>query len=520
MNKFNIISLVLLCFTLSCNSVVNNQTADKSIPVTSSNPKAIEFYRKAQDNLFNQEFSESKSNFLNALRLDPNFILANLQINESNSLVRLNFIEKARNQIEKGNDYEKLYLNFIDTNDKEEKRKIANNIIQKYPNYVEGYLLLIQTFNNNQEREKGVKKLEELIKKFPNNAQIYYQYIRFKYSGNQNTIALKRDVNFYNEFLDFSDIVYNKFPNSLRILSQLGQIFRNSINFDDATRPEKALSFYQKAQEIVNETGSSQKIQLTRNIGRTYLSFGNLDDALPYFNEAIKLSNNSGQKVESYFDLILAYLYDGNYFETIKLIESFEKNLSTFGLTEEDILKAKVGIYNYKAIIYAHANQKDRALNSYQKYVQLSNDLINYYGFTGSDIEIKESIQKLIGSNISRYRSSSPDAQLWTKIWISILTGDFDLGLQLIKTHNTNFNSNLPYFLGQLNIMRGNIDKGYDILKNNSFGYFQYFKAQALIGMGKPLVAKQVLDSVRQLPAGSIFTSLVSKKAKLLHENL
>ena len=67
---------------------------------------------------------------------------------------------------------------------------------------------------------------------------------------------------------------------------------------------------------------------------------------------------------------------------------------------------------------------------------------------------------------------------------------------------------------------RGDIDKGYDILKNNSFGYFQYFKAQALIGMGKPLVAKQVLDSVRQLPAGSIFTSLVSKKAKLLHENL
>ena len=146
--------------------------------------------------------------------------------------------------------------------------------------------------------------------------------------------------------------------------------------------------------------------------------------------------------------------------------------------------------------------------------------LTDFLNFTGSDIEIKESIQKLGGNNISRYRSSSPDAQLWTKIWISILTGDFDLGLQLIETHNTNFNSNLPYFLGQLNIMRGDIDKGYDILKNNSFGYFQYFKAQALIGMGKPLVAKQVLDSVRQLPAGSIFTSLVSKKAKLLHENL
>ena len=514
-----IFSVILSSFFISCNSKPDNEIINR-IPVTASNPKAIEFYRNARNNIFNQEYVEAKNNYLAALRLDPNFIMANLQINETNAIVKSSFAEKARNQIDNGNDYEKLYLSFLDSNNKMDRRKIANEIIQKYPNSTEGFELLIETYSTGQERDQGVEILEELINKFPYSADIFFQYIRFKYTSSSNSINLKKDLKFFNEFVEFSKFVSDKFPNSLRLINQIGQGFRNSINFNDNTRFDKAISYYQKAQDIVNRTGSSQKISLNRNFGRTYLSNGMLEKALPYFTEAIKLSDNSSQKIASYFDLFLAYLYEGNYFETIKEIESFENNLSTYGLTKEEALRAKVGIYNFKTIIYSHANQKERALNSFEKYIQSSNDLISYYGFTGNDIEIDNSINKLAGSNISRFKSSRPSQQLWHKIWVSILIGDYDLGYELIEIHKSKFKSDVPYFLGQLNVMKGNINEGYDILKNNSFGYFQYFKAQALIGMGKPEIAKQVLDSVRQLSAGSIYTSLVSKKAKLLYENL
>ena len=486
--------VIVSSLLISCTSSKEKESI-KFIPVTSNNPKAIEFYRNARNNFFNQEYVEAKNNYLAALRLDPNFIMANLQINESNALVKSSFAEKARNQIDNGNDYEKLYLSFLDSNNKMDSRKIANEIIQKYPNSTEGFELLIETYSTGQERDQGIEILEELINKFPNSAEIFFQYIRFKYTGSSNSIILKKDLKLFNEFVEFSKFVSDKFPNSLRLINLIGQVFRNSINFSDNTRFDKAIFYYQKAQDIVNRT-------------------------LPYFTEAIKLSDNSSQKIASYFDLFLAYLYEGNYFETIKEIESFENNLSTYGFTEEEALRAKVGIYNFKTIIYSHANQKERALNSFEKYIQSSNDLISYYGFIGNDIEIDNSINKLAGSNISRFKSSRPSQQLWHKIWVSILIGDYDLGYELIEIHKSKFKSDVPYFLGQLNVMKGNINEGYDILKNNSFGYFQYFKAQALIGMGKPEIAKQVLDSVRQLSAGNIYTSLVSKKAKLLYENL
>jgi tetratricopeptide (TPR) repeat protein len=297
--------IITSSFLISCNSKPENETVNV-IPVTASNPKSIEFYRTARINYFNQEFVEAKSNFLTALRLDPNFILANLEINESNTLVKKSLVEKARNHIDNGNDYEKLYLSFLDSNNKMEKRKIASEIIQKYPNFTEGYELHIQTYNTGQERNQGIEILEELINKFPNSPQIFFQYIRFKYSGSENSLILKNDLKFYNEFLELSVIVLDKFPTSLRILNLLGQIFRLSINFDDDTRFDKALSYYQKAKDIVNQTGSSQKIQLSRNIGRTYLSNGKLSEALPYFIESIKLSDNSTQKITSYFDLFFS----------------------------------------------------------------------------------------------------------------------------------------------------------------------------------------------------------------------
>ena len=51
---------------------------DEPFPVTSSSEKAVEFFNKAVFHVEQGEWNEGKNNFQSALRIDPNFVMANL----------------------------------------------------------------------------------------------------------------------------------------------------------------------------------------------------------------------------------------------------------------------------------------------------------------------------------------------------------------------------------------------------------------------------------------------------------
>ena len=132
----------LLFLFFSCSDREKKQeSALQPIEIKSSNPKAIEFYRDAKIKLFNGEVIEAKQGFLTALRLDPNFFMANTDINEDNIKLKQSFTNKARNSVQKANEFEKLYFSYKTSPSRFEKRKIAQQIIEKYPNNYEGYIM-------------------------------------------------------------------------------------------------------------------------------------------------------------------------------------------------------------------------------------------------------------------------------------------------------------------------------------------------------------------------------------------
>ena len=100
------------------------------------------------------------------------------------------------------------------------------------------------------------------------------------------------------------------------------------------------------------------------------------------------------------------------------------------------------------------------------------------------------------------------------------MVGNFKSAELLQDNFEKTYGNRQIHWDGIMNILQGNSVKGYNILERNNFGYMQYFKSQALISLGEIEKAKPVLDSVRQLPEGNIFSNLVVKRAANLYKQL
>ena len=75
-------------------------------------------------------------------------------------------------------------------------------------------------------------------------------------------------------------------------------------------------------------------------------------------------------------------------------------------------------------------------------------------------------------------------------------------------------------WMGIHTVIKGDFDKGLEILSNHESFYSQYFKAQALIGLGKIGDAKVILDNLRYLPYHNFETSWTKNRAARLYQTL
>jgi tetratricopeptide (TPR) repeat protein len=68
---------ILLVFFISC-----SEEKEKSVglPISSTNTDAISFFNKAQIHDQNFEFNEAKDDYRSAIEIDPNFILAHINL--------------------------------------------------------------------------------------------------------------------------------------------------------------------------------------------------------------------------------------------------------------------------------------------------------------------------------------------------------------------------------------------------------------------------------------------------------
>ena len=100
------------------------------------------------------------------------------------------------------------------------------------------------------------------------------------------------------------------------------------------------------------------------------------------------------------------------------------------------------------------------------------------------------------------------------------MVGNYEIAESLQNKFENTFGDRLNHWDGILNVLQGNTEKGYSILRPMRFGYIQYFKSQALISLGEKEKAKSVLDSIRQLPDSNIYNNLIVKRSSDLYKTL
>ena len=91
--------IISIIFVASCGEK-NYVESSPKIPISCKNPKAIEFYNKAELKKSRGDIIGSISDYKAALRIDPSFFMAALHIPITDNYLKSNYLKVATSNIE------------------------------------------------------------------------------------------------------------------------------------------------------------------------------------------------------------------------------------------------------------------------------------------------------------------------------------------------------------------------------------------------------------------------------------
>jgi hypothetical protein len=109
MKKLILITLISTISFISC-SENSEEIFDTPYKLSIKNEKAYELYKSAKLKSQRGDYVGSKLDFEASLRVVPNFIMACLDINETNIVKKNNYTERAFENYENATDTEKIFI--------------------------------------------------------------------------------------------------------------------------------------------------------------------------------------------------------------------------------------------------------------------------------------------------------------------------------------------------------------------------------------------------------------------------
>jgi tetratricopeptide (TPR) repeat protein len=190
----------------------------------------------------------------------------------------------------------------------------------------------------------------------------------FSYQDKEDLLRRKR----INEYL--LEKVRDK-EEKAKILGELGVIFYHSGELD------KALEYYEEALKLEGELERKEGItKAYGNIGNVYIIRGELDKALEYYGKALKLNEELGRKkglAADLGDIGIVYQIKG---ELDKALEYYEKALKLDEeLGRKEGLAADLGNIGN---VYQIRGELDKALEYYEEALKLDGELERKEGIT------------------------------------------------------------------------------------------------------------------------------------------
>ena len=481
---FKRLFLTVSLFVAGCSSVT-----DEPLPVTTTSDKALEFFNKAVYHVEQGEWSEAQTNYQSALRIDPNFVMANLWGWSSDPIQNRKYNETAIANKDKVSDAERLRVEMMMAGrqgDQSRRLELAEELVQKYPNSSEAYEVLGDMYREQYKLDDAIENYNKALKINPDNFRVHGQIAQLHVVTGQNILLPKERQNKATAIKHAEEMIRIRpkapFAHQIR-----ANIERQDSNFDEA------IKLYQNLVDVCNETGSTAKGTALLISGHNLLFSGRFDDAMLAYDEAIDIADTPQRALGYNRFKVHAHLFENKYFEALDLLDEMLENVDESSTSKERVIGSTADIYWNKLMIQSHNQQKKEALNSFKnwkKYRKINLDAVNSEDFQQRRVD---------GFNAANYA---------TEAWIYVLFGDYDKATSLLNKHYNiakNWQSvdaldGYNGLYGMVYVMQGNPEKALEyfndrITPNNNI-YYSYFKALALKAVDRTDEANGIFEYI------------------------
>ena len=155
-----IVSTILLTI-FSCTT-----STDAPLPITSASEEALELFKRGYFHQSQNEWYEARGLYEQALSLDPEFILANLYVPETDPNKRKAFRDRAIANKNNGNDAEKLRVEIYVANRDgrlKDRVNISKELVNKYPNSSEAYVILGNAYTSVRDFDNAISQFNKAL---------------------------------------------------------------------------------------------------------------------------------------------------------------------------------------------------------------------------------------------------------------------------------------------------------------------------------------------------------------------
>ena len=490
---------ILLLTIFSCTT-----STDVPLPITTSSEEALDFFTRGYFHRSQNEWIEAKGLYEQALSLDPEFILANLYVSETDPNKRKAFRDRAIANKNNGNESEKLRVEIYVANRDgrlSDVVTLSKKLVNKYPNSSEAYVILGNAYTSMRDFDNAISQFNKALEINPDQYRAWRSLAAHQVNIGNN-ILLPKSRQTKALALKYTKGMVKTRPKAPFSYQLRANVERQYSDFA-AAKP-----LYQKMVDVAEETGSSMKGSAYNVFAHNYLFDGDGNTARENYDKAMTLSSSSIGVVNLNFYKLQSYLFQNDYEGALGVAQDLDSKLTTMGFTEASLNQQKARVEFMRFIAYAHNQQKEEAftaLSARKDYATAAMSLM----------EIDDVIQRDFDSF---------NAQM--EAWHYILFGEYSRAEEQLKKlypiaskiQSPSALDNYNALSGMVRLFSGDVSGSLSYFNENinpeNYQYYAYFKGLALKQADQEEEAKAIFDYIANYNFNSWEAALVRALAK------
>ena len=472
---------------------------DIPLPVTSSSPEAVELFNTGIRHQLNHDFLLQPRYLKKALDLDPDFVLANLWINEPDPSKWLAHREKAISNKANVSDAERILVDMAVAQRENRIRdaiKLGEELVEKYPNSSDAYVHLGNATKGLNDFDRAEENYRKALEINPENLRALWQITSHHmnvYNGQVMRPKEEQDKTLARSYIDKMITIS---PDAGSFLQMRGNLLRANSDF------EGAKEWYSRTLES-RDLQNLPKSGILGVIAHNLLFNGEVEEAHEFYNRSIDASVRPAQKIGQWNFKLQAYLFVGDYAGAIKAADNVLAQIDDFGFSQTELYQNKRAIEFRKFLAAAHSNNREQAYKSI--------NLFKSYG--------EKELSLLENDEIRRQNLAVAD--IGNEAWLYILFGEYnkantklkDLYSIVNKIEGPNSLIDYRAMKGMIALSNGDPAGALQYLDDNigteNYQYYSYYKALAFKSLGRQEEALSIFEALANYNFNSWGASLV-----------